>query len=193
MLSQDAEGIDFELAYRLPLSNLSTGAVGALTLRAYGNYVISLKNQDITGISQGAGVVGNFGGIVSSGPSAPKFRSTVRLAYESDRWDASVSWRYVGPNVIDNTFIECVSACPANNVRTIEQNRVASNSLFDLALSYKPFEQNDTAVFFAVDNVFNQAPPFVPGQVDIAYFTGQYTIGYDRIGRTFRAGIRFKL
>ena len=193
VLSQDAEGIDFELAYRLPLSNLSNGAAGALTLRAYGNYVISLKNKDTIGISQGAGVVGNFGGIVSSGPSAPKFRSTVRLAYESDRWNASVSWRYVGPNVIDNTFTACVSACPANNVRTIERNRVASNSLFDLALSYKPFERNDTAVYLAVDNVFNQAPPFVPGQVDIAFFTGQYTIGYDRIGRTIRAGVRFKL
>ena len=193
VLSQDAEGIDFEMAYRLPLSNLSNDAAGALSLRAYGNYVISLKNVDTTGVSQGAGVVGNFGGIVSSGPSAPKFRSTVRLAYEGDRLDASVSWRFVGTNVIDRTFVECVSACPANNVRTIERNRVASNSLFDLALSYKPFEQKDTAVYFAVDNVFNQAPPFVPGQVDIAFFTGQYTIGYDRIGRTFRTGIRFKL
>ena len=189
VLSQDAEGIDIELAYRIPLANSDA----ALTLRAYGNYVISLKNEDITGVSQGAGVVGNFGGIINSGPSAPKFRSTVRLGYESSRWNASVSWRYVGPNVIDNSFTECASACPANNVRTIERNRVASNSLFDLALSYKPFERNETAVFVAVDNAFNQAPPFVPGQVDIAFFTGQYTIGYDRIGRTIRAGIRFKL
>ena len=189
VLLQDAEGIDAELAYRLPIANSG----GALTLRAYGNYVISLKNQDITGVSQGAGVVGNFGGIINSGPSAPKFRSTVRLGYESDRWNASVSWRYVGPNVIDNSFTECAAACPTNNVRTIERNRVASNSLFDLALSYKPFERKETAVYVAVDNVFDQAPPFVPGQVDIAYFTGQYTIGYDRIGRTIRAGLRFKL
>ena len=189
VLSQDAEGIDAELAYRLPIANSN----GALTLRAYGNYVISLKNEDTTGVSQGAGVVGNFGGIINSGPFAPKFRSTVRLGYESDRWNASVSWRYVSPNVIDNTFTDCAAACPASNVRTIERNGVASNSLFDLALSYKPFERNETAVYVAVDNVFNQAPPFVPGQVDIAYFTGQYTIGYDRIGRTIRAGIRFKL
>lgn len=193
VLSQDAEGIDAELAYRLPVSELSRNMAGALTLRAYGNYVISLKNEDTTGTSQGAGIVGNFGGIVSSGPSAPKFRSTVRLGYETDRWNASASWRYVGPNVIDKTFTECVASCPAGNVRTIERNRVSANSLFDLALSYKPFEQNDTAVYVAIDNVFNQAPPFVPGQVDIAYFTGQYTIGYDRIGRTIRGGIRFKL
>ena len=188
VLSQDAKGIDAELSYRMPLN-----AGGALTLRAYGNYVISLKNEDTTGVSQGAGVVGNFGGIVNSGPSAPKFRSTLRIGYESDRWNASASWRYVGPNVIDNSFKECSSTCPANDIRTIESNRVASNSLFDAALSYKPFERNDTAVYVAVDNIFDQAPPFVPGQVDIAYFTGQYTIGYDRIGRTVRAGIRFKL
>ena len=188
VLSQDAEGIDAELAYRLPLN-----ANGALTLRAYGNYVISLKNEDTTGVSQGAGVVGNFGGIISSGPSAPKFRSTLRLGYESDRWNASASWRYVGPNVINNSFTECTATCPVNDVRTLERNRVASNSLFDVALSYNPFERSDTAVYVAADNIFDQAPPFVPGQVDIAYFTGQYTIGYDRIGRTVRAGIRFKL
>ena len=188
VLSQDAEGIDAELAYRMPLKS-----GGALTLRAYGNYVISLKNEDTTGVSQGAGVVGNFGGIINSGPSAPKFRSTVRLGYESDRWNTSASWRYVGPNVINNSFTECTSTCPANDVRTIERNRVASNSLFDLALSYKPIARHDVTVYLAVDNVFDQAPPFVPGQVDIAYFTGQYTIGYDRIGRTVRAGMRFKL
>lgn len=188
VLSQDAEGIDIELVYRVPLKTN-----GALTLRAYGNYVISLKNADTTGVSQGAGVVGNFGGIVSSGPFAPKFRSTVRLGYESDRWDASGSWRYVGANVIDNSFTECTLTCPPNNVRTIERIRIKPNSLFDVTLSYKPFVQSDTAVYVAVDNIFDQAPPFVPGQVDIAYFTGQYTIGYDRIGRTVRAGVRFKL
>ena len=188
VLSQDAEGIDFELAYRMPLGN-----GGALALRAYGNYVISLKNEDTTGVSQGAGVVGNFGGIISSGPFAPKFRSTVRVGYESDRFNTSVSWRFVSRNKINPIFTECRTTCPTNDVRTIDENNIASNSLFDLAASYKPFRQNDAVVFFAVDNVFNEAPPFVPGQVDIAFFTGQYTIGYDRIGRTFRAGVRFKL
>ena len=188
VLSQDAEGIDFELAYRLPLGN-----GGALALRAYGNYVISLKNEDTTGVSQGAGVVGNFGGIISSGPFAPKFRSTVRVGYESDRFNTSVNWRFVSRNKINPIFTECRTTCPPNDVRTIDENNIASNSLFDLAASYKPFRQNDAVVFFAVDNVFNEAPPFVPGQVDIAFFTGQYTIGYDRIGRTFRAGVRFKL
>ena len=52
---------------------------------------------------------------------------------------------------------------------------------------------SEAVLFVAVDNIFNEGPPFVPGQVDIAFFTGQYTIGYDRIGRTFRVGFRFKM
>ena len=87
---------------------------------------------------------------------------------------------------------ECTSACPANNPLTISDNSVSSSSLFDLAVSYKPFAGNQSNIFLAVDNVLNSPPPFVPGQVDIAYFTGQYTIGYDRIGRTFRGGVRLR-
>ena len=187
VLSQDAKGIDMELSYRMPMRGS-----GALTFNAAGNYIISLRNADITGVSQGAGVVGNFGGIISSGPSAPRFRSTVRIGYEDPRWNATLAWRFVSANRINRSLLECSTSCPAGNVLTISDNTVSSNSLFDVGASYKPFARNSTAVFVAVDNVFNEPPPFVPGQVDIAFFTGQYTIGYDRIGRTIRAGVRFR-
>lgn len=187
VLSQDAKGIDIELSYRLPMRRS-----GALTFNAAGNYVISLRNADTTGVSQGAGVVGNFGGILNSGPFAPRFRSTVRVGYEDPRWNATVAWRFVSANKTNRSLIECAASCPTGNVLTISDNTVSSSSLFDVGVSYKPFIRNTTAVFVAVDNIFNQPPPFVPGQVDIAYFTGQYTIGYDRIGRTVRAGVRFR-
>lgn len=193
VLSQDAEGIDAEFSYRMRLSDINDAWAGNLTLRAMGNYVISLKNADITGVSQGAGVVGNFGGIVSSGPSAPRFRSTVRLGYDHEAWDASLTWRYVSPNKLNRILTECAASCPAGNPLTISDNRVSSHSLFDFAASYKLVRSSEAVLFVAVDNIFNKGPPFVPGQVDIAFFTGQYTIGYDRIGRTVRVGVRFKL
>jgi len=192
VLSQDAKGIDVELNYRLPLSDLSSELGGSLSFSASGNYVISLRNADTTGVSQGAGVVGNFGGIISSGPFAPRFRSTVRVSYDDARFNATAAWRFVSANKTNPVLTECTSACPANNPLTISDNSVSSSSLFDLAVSYKPFAGNQSNIFLAVDNVLNSPPPFVPGQVDIAYFTGQYTIGYDRIGRTFRGGVRLR-
>ena len=193
VLSQDAEGFDFAVSYGRPLSDFNGDWRGNVSLSANANYVISLKNADTTGVSQGAGVVGNFGGIVSSGPFAPRFRSSVRLGYDYESFTAAITWRYVAPETINHILTECASACPADNRLTISDNRVSSDSLFDLAFSYKPLASQDATVFIAVDNIFDKAPPFVPGQVDIAYFTGQYTIGYNRVGRTIRAGLRFKL
>ena len=192
VLSQDAEGIDMEIGYRLPLSTINGGLAGAVTLRALGNYVISLKNVDTIAESQGAGVQGDFGGIIASGPFAPKFRSTVTLGYEDERLSTSIAWHYISPSKLNNLLTECTSGCPTGN-RTISENDIDSNSTFDYSISYKPFRDNDSAVFFAVDNVLNQAPPFVPGRVDIGFYTGQYGLFYDRIGRTFRGGIRFKM
>ncbi|WP_242653586.1 TonB-dependent receptor domain-containing protein [Sphingomonas jatrophae] len=189
-LSQDARGIDGEIAYRLPLAGAADGP--AITLRALGSYLISLKNVDNIATSQGAGVTGDFGGIVASGPYAPKFRSNVTLAYDDARFTAGVTWRYIAPAKLNKLLTECTSACPAGNALTISDNSIRSSSLFDLSLRFRPVASKPRAEFFlAVDNVFNAVPPFVPGRVDIGFYSGQYGYYYDRIGRTFRSGFRF--
>lgn len=194
VLSQDARGIDAELAYRLPLADLSTSMPGFLTFRALGSYLISLKNVDNIAVSQGAGTTGDFGGILASGPYAPKFRSNVTVAYDDARFSTSFTWRYIAKTKTNKLLTECVSSCPAGNVLTISDNSVAANSTFDFSARYRPFDtMKDTELFVAVDNVFNKAPPFVPGRVDIGFYSGQINYYYDRIGRTFRAGARFKL
>ena len=86
------------------------------------------------------------------------------------------------------------TACPANSVLTISDNSIPSNSTFDLSLRFRPDAgTRHPELYVAVDNVFNAYPPFVPGRVDIAYYTGQIAYYYDRIGRTLRAGFRVKL
>lgn len=48
-------------------------------------------------------------------------------------------------------------------------------------------------MFLAVDNVFDAAPPLIYGVTGDGYYQGQANFAYDRIGRTFRGGIRIKL
>ena len=191
-LSQDARGIDGELSYRRPLGDGDAGP--ALILRALGSYLISLKNVDNIASTQGAGTTGDFGGILASGPYAPRFRSTVTAGYEDARVSAAVTWRYIAPVKTNRLLTECTTTCPTNNVLTISDNSVAANSVFDLSLRFRPDAGNRKAEFlFAVDNVFNKAPPFVPGRVDIGFYSGQINYYYDRIGRTFRTGFRVNL
>ena len=194
ILSQDARGIDMEAAYRLPLANLSRNMPGFVTIRALGSYLISLKNVDNIAVSQGAGTTGDFGGILASGPYAPKFRSNVTVAYDDARFSTSLTWRYIAPEKTNKLLTECTTACPANSVLTISDNSIPSNSTFDFSARYRPFAASkETELFLAIDNVFNKAPPFVPGRVDIGFYSGQINYYYDRIGRTFRAGARFRL
>jgi len=187
--AQDAEGIDIELSYRLPLSALKSGWGGDLSLRAYGTYTISLKNSDNTGTTQGAGVTGGYGSDVSSGPSAPKFRSSVMLSYTNDALTMNMAWNHISAGVYNNAFIECTTSCPANSQFTISNNHVRAADTFDASISYK-FLQHLT-VFIAVDNLFDQAPPFVGGSTATTFSVGQMNYNFDRIGRTVKGGIRF--
>jgi iron complex outermembrane receptor protein len=194
ILSQDARGIDAELTYRLALADAGLAMPGSLTVRALGSYLISLKNVDNIAVSQGAGTTGDFGGILASGPYAPKFRSNVTVGYDDARFSTSLTWRFTAANKINRLLTECATDCPANNVLTISDNRVAANSTFDFSARYRPLESVKRAeLFVAVDNLFNKYPPFVPGRVDIGFYSGQINYYYDRIGRTIRTGVRVTL
>ena len=77
---------------------------------------------------------------------------------------------------------------------TIDQNHIAADNLWDLSIRYKLIPGNkDTEAFLTISNVFNKAPPFIGGTVGSAYYTGQSNTSYDRLGRQFMAGVRFKM
>lgn len=188
--SQDAEGLDLEVNYSQPLSALNAGWQGTLALRAYGTYVISLKNFDNTGVTQGAGVTGGYGSDVNSGPSAPKFRSLVALVYSDDRLTLNATWNHIAAGVYNNAFTQCLAACPTGSQRTIDSNRVRGADTFDASIAYRLL--GGATAFLAADNVFNQAPPFVGGSTATTFSVGQMNYNFDRIGRTVKAGIRFR-
>ena len=80
---------------------------------------------------------------------------------------------------------------------TVNTNHIDSVTWFDLALNYKVFQ--DTApseVFFVVQDLTNAPPPPIGGATGSGIFQAQANGAFYpdlRIGRTFRAGIRFKM
>lgn len=196
---QKTRGLDFEASYRMPLSRISSDLPGVFSIRALGTYVLSLKSTDSLGnVVEGAGVLGGrfgaFGSTISTGLSAPSFTSTVFVNYDYQRVSAQMTMRYVGPGKYNNAFAECSSGCPLNSQYSINDNHIAGNAVFDISLTYRPTGKVGNELFFGVSNVFNKAPPIIGGNTVNTYYLGQANSDYyDRIGRTFRAGIRFKL
>jgi iron complex outermembrane receptor protein len=197
--SQKTDGFDMEVTYRFALSDVWRGVDGNVTFHALGNYVSSMTSLDpTTGIvTQGAGVLGGrfgaYGSTVNTGPSVPKFQSTVFLNYDADLWSAQLMMRYVGAGVYNNSFASCASGCPIGDQRSINNNYIPSNTVFGLSATYRPFANPGTNVYLAIDNIFNDAPPIIGGTTINAYYEGQANSDYyDRIGRMFRLGVRFQ-
>jgi outer membrane receptor protein involved in Fe transport len=95
-------------------------------------------------------------------------------------------------------LIACTSGCPASTAAnpTINNNHIDGVTYFDFALSYKIMiaDQSNIELFATVDNLLNTSPPPIAGGTDTGFFFGQSNGNlYDRIGRTFHAGVRFKL
>ena len=85
------------------------------------------------------------------------------------------------------------SATPGES-EVFDQNSIAKDDLWDLSIRYKFLPDNkDTEAFLTIQNVFNTAPPFIGGTVGSTYYAGQANERYDRLGRQFMAGVRFKM
>lgn len=192
--SQSTRGIDFDVSYNMPLSKISPGMTGNLRLSGMATYIISLKTNGTNGAIEGSGVLGSFTSLSVTALAAPKFKSTVSAMFTDDVFDATFTWRHIGGGVYANYLTSCASDCPANSTTTISDNRIGENNLFDIGFALRPFsDKRGIELFAAMDNVFDQDPPLIYGVAADGYYQGQANSLYDRIGRTVRAGLRFKM
>lgn len=202
VLSQSTKGFDFEAGYNMDLGALVEGWRGGLTLRGMGNYVISLRTVNSAStptVLEGAGVNAD-GGVNGSVPLfAPKFRYSLSAAYDLDPVTVTLTLNGISSGKYNNSFVECTSGCPTSTAAatTINTNHIAAARSWDLSLNYKVLQ--DVApvdVFFVVKNLTNAAPPLVGGGTTSGVFQGQANgalYADYRIGRTFRAGLRFRM
>ncbi|WP_334163705.1 TonB-dependent receptor domain-containing protein [Phenylobacterium sp.] len=182
---REAEGIDFEASYRMELAG------GDLTLRGVATYY--MKNYNNNGIDQPTDRAGEN---TANGP--PEFIWRATATWLSDPWTVQLTARGVSEGVYDNSFVECVSSCPASTIanRTINDNHIDGAYYLDAAVSYDlDFAgMESTQVFFNVNNILNRDPEIVAyGPAGTAYGNPSTNQGvYDILGRVYRVGLRFK-
>ena len=105
----------------------------------------------------------------------PKFNAALNLDYQINRLNFNLNGQYVGKGEYDVTFGEF----------DIDNNKVASRFYVNGSIEFDLFGP-DNVLFANVDNIFDRRPPYA--------FSDDATAGglYDRIGRTFKAGVRWK-
>jgi outer membrane receptor protein involved in Fe transport len=183
LLSETAEGIDFETSYRVPVWQ------GNLTFRALATHVMERQIDD--GIT-----VTELGGDNSG--SAADWRWLGMVGYDSGDYAVSIIGHGVSSGVMESAYVECTRGCPESTVenRTIDNNHIASAVYMDLSLVYRVLNRSgvrNMEVFFKVDNLADRNPPPVGSISGVSFVDpGVNPLLYDTVGRTFRAGVRLQ-
>jgi outer membrane receptor protein involved in Fe transport len=184
---QKARGIDFEASYRMPLSNISSMfGDGQLMFRGLATHYT--KNVTDTGI------VGSVPqDTLGSATGTPRWRYRAEVTYSDGPFLGSVIARGISSGTLSPLYIECTASCPVSTVnnRTIDNNHVDGAIYVDLALSYKVTPAIET--FAVVSNIANAPPAQVADTTSVGSAQwGASPLYYDLVGRTYRAGVRFK-
>ncbi|MDG2534216.1 TonB-dependent receptor [Sphingomonas sp. HITSZ_GF] len=174
-------GIDFDMAYRIP--------VGAGSFLLKGVATRYIENLSDTGIP-GTIAVNSVG---SNGGGTPTWIFRASATYDTPSFSATVTGRGISSGLYSSTGIECTTACPATTTtstyQTYDDNHVSGLFYVDLNLTQKvPFGGNKAELFVNVTNLFNRWPLLVPETGLAANST--YS---DMLGRQFRVGFRVQL
>jgi iron complex outermembrane receptor protein len=174
------DGFDFEAAYRVPLGNWDLP--GSLNIRSLTTHVRSLVTQDAVTRLDRAGSGANGG--------LPKWTSNLNFTYAIGPSSTNLQIRYTGPLKADAALIGPGQAGynPALS-NSINKNLYPAGVYFDVAEQYDlpVLDGHSLQLFATVTNLFDKQPPW--GAL-IAFINGGDP--YDLIGRTYKAGLRFK-
>ncbi|MFC0684071.1 TonB-dependent receptor domain-containing protein [Novosphingobium clariflavum] len=168
-------GIDFGLAYSLPLERIGLGAnAGTLSLDA--NYTRLLNRRytldpaDPNSITEYAGIFGS-----------PKWKGVVRTSYNREGFNFTWTLRHFSPMK------------SSTSITSAQYSKVWTPDVF-----YNDFSASVPLTDFielsgGLNNAFDRKPPRIPGaEAGGANFELSYQSGvYDVIGRTFFLSLRF--
>jgi outer membrane receptor protein involved in Fe transport len=180
-------GLDFEMAYSIPLSDLFSGGGGTFSIRALATKVFHLTTTDKTGTSIDR--AGQNSQPVSGTSGVPSWQGNLYLTYTHGPFSGTAQVRYVSAGTRDNTLIgpgqAGYSTALANSV-TI--NHIPAYAYLNLNASYALINngRHKVEVFGVVNNVTNTTPP----NYLATGFGGTNNVLYDVLGRAYRGGIR---
>lgn len=175
LAARSTRGVDIELGYDYPLSNISEPLTGVLSARVLGTHVDKLVFDDGTTAIDRAGNLGTgLGGV-------PEWLWNASLAYRDGPLNASVQARFISSGVYDSTW----------GPLDVNDNSIGSMTYVDLSVSYDLIaDDRKLTLYGAVDNVFDEPAPIV-GSSFFAPVASNPAL-YDVLGRYFSVGVRFK-
>ncbi len=172
---RQTKGLDFEVSYSTPLSDVMPDLDGSVTFRGLVNYIGQFTTQ-VQGASpiQLAGDIGN---------SLPKWSGVFSANVDLGRWGWYVQERWVGGGKFDNTN---------NNGSGIYPNQVGSVYYTDTTITFDAFPQTGVSLAFSINNLFDRDPPSTPSFLIAGSNYSNRTL-YDMIGRQYSIGLKYKM
>jgi len=188
---QNVRGIDFEASYVVPLSRVASAWSGDVSFHANATHYI--KNLLDDGLSAPNDTAGTYAG-------SPHWVVNAAVVYSLDPITVGLNMRSFSGGVQDNDFIACRSSCPPSTVLnpTFDTLDIAGGRYFDASFSYRieVSRSAEAQAFLNIKNIFNADPVLTPrrGGPDFSYIYSRSQGGrWDKLGRVFRAGVRFRL
>jgi outer membrane receptor protein involved in Fe transport len=174
-----SRGIDFELDFRLPVTQ-----VGNFDVRLLATRNLSYVTAD------GLDRLGQTGVQTQGQPGVPDWSLNGLLSFDRGPFGLTAQGRYITRGKYDVALVGPEDAGYVNtSASAISSNRVAARFYLDLSLRYNLFgasSKRSAQLFFTVNNVFDRDPPVAPGN-GIA----TNSIFFDTFGRRFSGGLRF--
>jgi outer membrane receptor protein involved in Fe transport len=163
----ESSGYDFEFAYSRPLFD------GDLSLRLLANHL----TDDTTSVPGGSTV----NSLNSAG--SPNWRATLFANYSRDNWSVFVQQRYIDDALLDPAEVEGIDTTN-NTLPAMNYTTIGGTWAFEIG-------GHEQELFFNISNLFDKDPPVGPANPTSTNST-PVPLAYDRMGRYFTAGIRFK-
>lgn len=167
-------GIDYEVSYRTSLDRIAASLPGSIDLRL----LLSQRTKDETNLSgdRQPPALGTFGSL--------KWRGLLTATYAVGPSRTTVTTRYLGPGRITNQPVTARLGIPDEFNRLDEVFYVELAQNVDVTIGGAR-----VTLFGAVDNLFDQDPEPIPSSGT----SFGSSAPYDLIGRSFRAGLRFRI
>lgn len=174
-------GFDVEASYRKNLADISESWSGNVTLRVMATKIAKQDTTDALGnVVRLAGQ--NIGGV-------PTWTYNLSAGYDADVFAVTWTGRGLSAGKRNNFYTECKSGCAVLTPPryTVNDNYMPGAFYHDVNITYrmKDLGGGDAEFFVGVENLTDNNPD--------DFFVHNSNALYDRLGRIFRSGIRFKM
>ena len=175
---QENEGMDFELAYRVPLDMLNIP--GTLTLRDLTNVTSKLSQSDGHTKIDRAGYASGL----------DKMTGQATADYDLGKFSMGLQARYFGNARLDSSLVGPDDPFYKPTLsNSVNYNRLPGQVLFNGNMSYDLIKEDNKSlqVYTTINNLFDRKPKAI-ASISLNNLANQY---YDIMGRMFRVGFRF--